>query len=150
MAMYNTTEKMKNHFLHSKAIHQIMGNAFAMIHDRLPETLSPDVLQAAHLMPYHDAIENIHFPKNPVLLRDAEYRLKFEELFYIQLNIVRYAADRKAKLNGFVFKKSGKTFQYFLRKTSPFSAYRAQKRVIKEYDEILLRQTDESTVCRGE
>lgn len=132
MAMYNTTEKMKNRFLHSKAIHQIMGNAFAMIHDRLPETLSPDVLQAAHLMPYHDAIENIHFPKNPVLLRDAEYRLKFEELFYIQLNIVRYAADRKAKLNGFVFRKVGKHFNTFYEKHLPFPLTNAQKKVIKE------------------
>ena len=132
MAMYNTTEKMKNHFLHSKAIHKIIENGFAMIPDRLPETLPPDVVQAAHLMPYHDAIENIHFPKNPILLRDAEYRLKFEELFYIQLNIVRYAADRKAKLNGFVFRKVGKHFNTFYEKHLPFPLTNAQKKVIKE------------------
>ena len=132
MAMYNTTEKMKNHFLHSKAIHKIIENGFAMIPDRLPETLPPDVVQAAHLMPYHDAIENIHFPKNPILLRDAEYRLKFEELFYIQLNIVRYAADRKAKLNGFIFRKVGKHFNTFYEKHLPFPLTNAQKKVIKE------------------
>ena len=132
MAMYNTTEKMKNHFLHSKAMHKIIENGFAMIHDRLPETLPPDVVQAAHLMPCHDAIENIHFPKNPILLRDAEYRLKFEELFYIQLNIVRYAADRKAKLNGFVFRKVGKHFNTFYEKYLPFPLTNAQKKVIKE------------------
>lgn len=132
MAMYNTTEKMKNHFLHSKAIHKIIENGFAMIRDRLPETLPSDVLQAARLMPYHDAIENIHFPKNPILLRDAEYRLKFEELFYIQLNIVRYAADRKAKLNGFVFRKVGKYFNTFYEKHLPFPLTNAQKKVIKE------------------
>jgi ATP-dependent DNA helicase RecG len=132
MAMYNTTEKMKNHFLHSKAIHKIIENGFAMIRDRLPETLPSDVLQAARLMPYHDAIENIHFPRNPILLRDAEYRLKFEELFYIQLNIVRYAADRKAKLNGFVFRKVGKYFNTFYEKHLPFPLTNAQKKVIKE------------------
>ncbi len=132
MAMYNTTEKMKNHFLHSKAIHKIIENGFAMIRDRLPETLPSDVLQAARLMPYHDAIENIHFPKNPILLRDAEYRLKFEELFYIQLNIVRFAADRKAKLNGFVFRKVGKYFNTFYEKHLPFPLTNAQKKVIKE------------------
>lgn len=100
---------MKSRYLNSRAMQKIIESAFGMIRERLPESLSPDVVQAARVIPFHDAIENIHFPKNPLLLRDAEYRLKFEELFYIQLSIVRYAADRKSKLNGFVFKRVGKT-----------------------------------------
>ncbi|MEA4980145.1 MAG: ATP-dependent DNA helicase RecG [Petrimonas sp.] len=132
MAMYNTTDKMKNHYLNSKAIQKIIENTFGMIKDRLPESLSADVVRKAHLVPFHDAIENIHFPGNPVLLRDAEFRLKFEELFFIQLNIVRYAADRKAKLHGFVFKTVGKYLNSFYEKHLPFELTNAQKRVIKE------------------
>ncbi len=132
MAMYNTTEKMKNHYLNSKAVQKIIENAFGMINGRLPESLSADVVEAARLMPFHDAVENIHFPKNPILLRDAEFRLKFEELFFIQLNIVRYAADRKDKLNGFVFKRVGKYLNSFYEKHLPFELTNAQKRVIRE------------------
>jgi ATP-dependent DNA helicase RecG len=132
VAMYSTTEKMKSRYLNSRAMQKIIESAFGMIRERLPESLSPDVVQAARVMPFHDAIENIHFPKNPLLLRDAEYRLKFEELFYIQLSIVRYAADRKSKLNGFVFKRVGKNLNTFYKKHLPFELTNAQKRVIKE------------------
>ena len=132
MAMYNTTEKMKNHYLNSKAMQNIIQNAFGMIKERLPESLSPDVVKEARLMAFHDAVENIHFPKNPILLRDAEFRLKFEELFYIQLNIVRYASDRKAKLNGFIFKNVGHYLNTFYKKHIPFELTNAQKRVIRE------------------
>ena len=132
MPMYNTTEKMKNHYLNSKAMQNIIQNGFGMIKERLPESLSADVVKAANLLPFHDAIENIHFPKNPTLLRDAEFRLKFEELFYIQLNIVRYATDRKGKLNGLLFKKVGKYLNTFYEKHLPFPLTNAQKRVIRE------------------
>lgn len=132
MAMYNTTEKMKNHYLNSRAMQKIIENAFGMIKERLPETLSPDVVKKAKLMPFHDAVENIHFPKSAPLLRDAEFRLKFEELFYIQLNIVRYASERKGKLNGFIFKKVGDHLNSFYKQKLPFPLTNAQKRVIKE------------------
>ncbi len=132
VSMYNTTEKMKTHYLNSKAMQKLIASAFGMLRERLPETLSDDVVKAANLMPFHDAIENIHFPKSPILLRDAEFRLKFEELFYIQLNIVRYVSDRKEKLNGFVFKKVGKYLHTFYEKHIPFELTNAQKRVIRE------------------
>ncbi len=131
-AYYNTTEKMKNHYLNSKAIQKIIENAWGMVKGALPETISADVVKAAHLISFHDAIENIHFPKNPILLRNAETRLKFEELFYIQLNIVKYSANRNAKLNGFIFKKIGKNLNSFYEKHLPFELTKAQKRVIKE------------------
>ena len=132
MAMYNTTEKMKNHYLNSKAMQKIIESAFGLIKGSLPEMLSDDVIKAANLIPFHDAIENIHFPKSAGLLRDAEFRLKFEELFYIQLNIVRYTADRKEKLKGFVFGKVGDYLHSFYRQQLPFPLTNAQKRVIKE------------------
>ena len=131
-AFYNTTENMKRNYLNSKAVQKLIHNAFGMIRERVPESLPPDVIAAAHLMPFHDALENIHFPKSPPLLRDAEFRLKFEELFYIQLNIVRYASDRKAKLKGFVFEKVGKYLNAFYATKLPFELTNAQKRVIRE------------------
>ena len=132
MAMYNTTEKMKRNYLNSRAMQKLITNGFGMVKERLSETLSADVIQSANLIPFHDAIENIHFPKTPILLRDAEFRLKFEELFYIQLNIVRYASDRKAKLNGFIFTKVGKHLNGFYKTKLPFPLTNAQKRVIRE------------------
>jgi ATP-dependent DNA helicase RecG len=132
MAMYNTTEKMKSHYLNSGAMRKIMGNAFGMIKERLPESLSPDVVKEAKLMPFHDAMENIHFPKSTSLLRDARYRMKFEELFYLQLSIVRYASDRKEKLKGVFFPKVGRHLNTFYKKKLPFSLTNAQKRVIRE------------------
>ena len=132
MAMYNTTEKMKNHYLNSRAMQKIIENTFGLIKEQLPETLSSDVVKSVKLVPFHDAIENIHFPKSARLLRDAEFRLKFEELFYIQLNIVRYAAERKGKLNGFIFKRVGDYLNSFYKQKLPFPLTNAQKRVIKE------------------
>lgn len=132
MAMYNTTETMKNHYLNSKTIGKIIENAIRMLKEPLKESLSPDVVSKVCLMPFHDAITHIHFPKNPILLRDAEFRLKFEELFFIQLNIVRYASDRKGKLNGFVFKKVDRYLNSFYEKYLPFELTQAQKRVIRE------------------
>ncbi len=132
MAMYNTTEKMKNHYLNSKAMLKIVENAFGLIKSPLPETLSSDVIRAAKLIPFHDAIENIHFPKTASLLRRAEFRLKFEELFYIQLNIVQYTAERAEKLKGFLFSKVGDCLHTFYKRQLPFPLTRAQKRVIKE------------------
>ncbi|NLY23750.1 MAG: ATP-dependent DNA helicase RecG [Bacteroidales bacterium] len=132
MAMYNTTEKMKNHYINSRVMHKIIENAFGMVSERLPESLSPDVVKQAGLISFHDAVENIHFPKTPHLLRDAEFRLKFEELFFIQLNIVRYASERKLKLNGFIFREVGKNLHTFYKKHLPFELTNAQKRVIRE------------------
>lgn len=132
MAMYNTTEKMKSHYLNSGAMRNIIGNAFGLIKERLPESLSADVVERAKLMPFHDAMENIHFPKSPALLRDAGFRLKFEELFYLQLSIVRYASDRKVKLKGILFPKVGRHLNTFYKKQLPFPLTNAQKRVIRE------------------
>ncbi len=132
MALYNTTEKMKNHYLNSRAMQKIIENVFGLITERLPESLSDDVVKEAKLVPFHDAIQNIHFPKSPSHLRDAKHRLKFEELFYIQLSIVRYASDRNRKLNGFIFKRVGENLNYFYKKYLPFPLTNAQKRVIKE------------------
>jgi ATP-dependent DNA helicase RecG len=150
MAMYNTTEGMKNHYLNSRAMQKIVESAFGMIRERLPETLSPDVVQEAGLMPFHDAMENIHFPKSAAMLRNAEYRLKFEELFYIQLNILRYASDRKQKLKGFVFEKIGRNFNAFYKQNLPFPLTEAQKRVVREIRNDTARGRQMNRLLQGD
>lgn len=131
-AYYNTTEAMKRNYINSKRLNKMMESAFGMLRKRLPESLPANVIDAVKLIPLHDALENIHFPKSPLLLRDSEFRLKFEELFFIQLNILQYSANRKAKLNGFVFSKVGDYLHSFYAKHLPFELTNAQKRVIKE------------------
>ena len=130
---YNTTEKMKRHNLHSHAVEKLMKNLFHVLRgETLDETLSPSIVAACHLMPLSEALYNIHFPRNPELLRKARYRLKFEELFYVQLNILRYTKERRNKFRGLVFSKVGDIFNTFYSRNLPFELTGSQKRVIKE------------------
>ncbi len=129
---YNTTEKMKRSSLNSHAIEKMMSAVVQQLREPLPETLSLPILTEHHLMPLTEALMNIHFPANPELLRKAQYRLKFEELFYVQLNILRYAKDRQRKYRGYVFETVGEIFNTFYAKNLPFELTGAQKRVLKE------------------
>ena len=99
---------MKRSSLNSHAIEKMMNTVVQQLREPLPETLSPAILAEHHLMPLTEALVNIHFPANPDLLRKAQYRLKFEELFYVQLNILRYAKDRQRKYRGYILKGWGK------------------------------------------
>ena len=129
---YNTTERMKRGFLNSHGLEKLMKNALALLQEPLAETLSPQIIEEHHLMSLDDALHNIHFPQNPELLRKAQYRLKFEELFYVQLNILRYSKDRQRKYRGLSFDKVGEIFNTFYSQNLPFELTGAQKRVIKE------------------
>lgn len=129
---YNTTEKMKRSSLNSHVIEKMMATVVKLLSDPLPETLSPAILREHHLMPLTEALVNIHFPTSAELLRKAQYRLKFEELFYVQLNILRYARDRQRKYRGYVFSKIGDIFNTFYSRNLPFELTNAQKRVLKE------------------
>ncbi len=129
---YNTTEKMKRSSLNSHAVEKLVNTAVGLLTEPLPETLSPSILAAHHLMPLTESLMNIHFPANADVLRKAEYRLKFEELFYVQLNILRYARDRQRKYRGYVFQKVGDIFNTFYNRNLPFELTGAQKRVLKE------------------
>ncbi|NDV57840.1 ATP-dependent DNA helicase RecG [Bacteroides sp. 519] len=129
---YNTTEKMKRSFLNSHAIQKMMSTVLQQMQGPLPETLSDELIAEHHLMSLTEAMWNIHFPSNPEMLRKAQYRFKFEELFYIQLNILRYSRDRQKKYRGFVFKSVGKIFNTFYSQNLPFALTNAQKRVLKE------------------
>ena len=129
---YNTTEKMKRSGLNSHALGKLVANAFALLQGTMPETLSRKIMDDHHLVSLDEALRNIHFPQNPEKLRKAQYRLKFEELFYIQLNILRYAKDRQRKFRGLYFERVGEVFNTFYSQNLPFQLTGAQKRVIKE------------------
>lgn len=129
---YNTTERMKRSGLHSQALEKLQRHALALLKEPLPETLPPYLVSEHHLLSLDEAIRNIHFPQNPELLRKAQYRLKFEELFYVQLNILRYTKDRLRKFRGLRFEHVGEIFNTFYAEYLPFQLTGAQKRVVKE------------------
>jgi ATP-dependent DNA helicase RecG len=131
-AQYSTTEKLKNQFLTSKTISKLTGTLLKQIKFRIPETLPEYLISRYKLTDLHDALHLIHFPSNPGDLEKARYRLKFEELFYIQLNLLRYKANRNLKFKGFVFSSVGDNFNNFYYHNLPFSLTEAQKRVMKE------------------
>ena len=129
---YTTTEKMKSHFLNSKAVQKIIATLWKVIPRSLPETLPAAVIARAHVIYLSEAHYNIHFPQSPDVLRKAQFRLKFEELFYLQLNILRYTRQRMRRLGGFPFGTIGEHFNRFYRECLPFELTGAQKRVLKE------------------
>lgn len=129
---YNTTERMKRSGLNSHALGKLTSNLLALLKKPMPETLPEWLVKQHQLMSLDEALRNIHFPHTPESLRRAQYRLKFEELFYVQLNILRYAKDRARKYNGFIFSQVGDIFNTFYRHYLPFELTGAQKRVIKE------------------
>lgn len=131
-AQYSTTEKMKDHFLHSKAVAKLMATAFSMPALRIPESLPPSVTGPLKLMSLSDALFRIHFPDSNADIENARFRLKFEELFYIQLNLLRYKGNRAKNTHGFVFSVVGERLNSFYANNLPFALTEAQKRVIRE------------------
>ena len=129
---YNTTEKMKRSGLNSSAMMKLVQNLFGLLTVPLDETLSADIVQKNGLMSIDDALRIIHFPRNAKELQLAQYRLKFEELFYIQLNILHYARERQMRYVGHRFAKVGEMFNRFYNEKLPFQLTNAQKRVVKE------------------
>lgn len=123
---------MKKAFLNSKAIGKIQDTIFKSLKGKIPETLPAWFIQEHKLMFLHEALYNIHFPESPEMLRKALYRLKFEELFYIQLNILKLKYKRKTYFKGHVFSTIGNYFNTFYERYLPFELTNAQKRVIRE------------------
>ena len=129
---YVTTEKMKRMGLQSNTIEKMMHAVMDQITEPLPETLTPDIIEENHLISLTDALRHIHFPQNTEWLKRAELRLKFEELFYVQLNILRYVRERQIHFRGYLFNKIGDIFNTFYHQNLPFALTEAQKRVIRE------------------
>ena len=102
------------------------------IKTRLPETLPGYLVSRYKLMELHESLHKIHFPANPEELEKARYRLKFEELFYIQLNLLKFKTNRNLKFRGFIFSSVGDNFNNFYYNNLPFNLTEAQKKVMKE------------------
>lgn len=131
-ALYPTTEKMKKSFLNSKAIGKIQAALFKSLNGKIPETLPAWFIRKYKLIYLHEALYNVHFPQSPELLRKAIFRLKFEELFYIQLNILKLKYKRKKYFKGCPFTVIGEYFNNFYNRYLPFPLTDAQKRVMRE------------------
>ena len=130
--VYSTTEKLSNAQLGTKAIHSLMCNLWPQVDGRLRETLPDEVIREYGLVPLRDALYNIHFPTSQQALRDAELRLKFDELLGIQLNILQQRHARTSREDGFLFPTVGRLFNPFYNERLPFPLTGAQKRVIRE------------------
>lgn len=149
-AYYNTTEKMKSNFLNSKAIQKIQLSLFKSMEAIIPETLSRDIIEKMHLMSLDDALRQVHFPTDAESLKRARFRLKFEELFYLQLHILCYTKERDKKLKGFAFEKIGDCFNRFYREHLPFSLTGAQMRVLREIRNSVAGEVQMNRLLQGD
>lgn len=131
-AHYNTSEKLKKSFIHSKAISKLVNNLLLNLKAKIYETLPEYIIKKYGLISLEQALFNIHFPQDAEILKKAIYRLKFEELFYIQLNILQKRSFRIHKSVGYVFTKVGDKLNRFYNNNLPFDLTNAQKRVLKE------------------
>ena len=129
---YNTTEKMKKMGLTSRSVEKLTKTVIERLTDTLPETIPDFIASPLHLMSRDQALRTLHYPQNAKDLERARVRLKFEELFFVQLNILRYASDQRRKYRGFVFNRIGPLFNDFYQQNLPFALTGAQKRVMHE------------------
>ena len=129
---YVTTEKMKNASLSSRAIEKLTKTLISKLVSPLEETLPPFIISHLNLISRDEAFRKIHYPKTVNDTQRARMRLKFEELFYVQLNMMRYASEHRRKYRGYEFRRIGEQFNWFYHNNLPFALTNAQKRVIKE------------------
>ncbi len=130
--IYPSTEKLSNRGITNRVISKIMQQLFIETGNRFTETLSEPLLTELKLISKSEALFNVHFPKSQELLSKAQFRLKFEELFYIQLQLIIKNLVHKSKIKGFPFEKVGNYFNTFFKAHLPFELTGAQKRVLKE------------------
>ncbi len=130
--IYPSTEKLGNKGITNRVISKLVEQLFLETQGQFVETLSPGIMSELKLISKSEALFNIHFPKNQELLAKAQFRLKFEELFYLQLQLITKKLIRKQKIKGFNFDKVGELFNDFYSHHLPFELTDAQKRVLKE------------------
>jgi len=130
--VYTSTEKLKSKGLDSKGISKIISKVIDDVKGKIPENISSDILKKLNLISREEALIHIHFPNDKYQLKRVQGRLKFEELFFIQLRLVKTKYFRNKKIRGLVFNMVGKHFNDFYYNVLPFPLTDAQKRVIKE------------------
>jgi ATP-dependent DNA helicase RecG len=130
--VYPSTEKLNNRGITNKVVNKLMQQLFVETQALFSETLPEYLIDQLKLIPKNEALLNIHFPKSQDLLAKAQFRLKFEELFFIQLQLITKNLIRKHKIKGHPFEKVGDNFNNFYKNHLPFELTNAQKRVLKE------------------
>ncbi len=149
-AVYPSTEKLSNRGITNRVLNKIMQQLFLETKGRFSETLSKKQLQDLQLISKKEALFNVHFPKNQELLSKAQFRLKFEELFYIQLQLILKNLIHKSKVKGFPFPIVGEYFNTFFKSHLPFNLTQAQKRVIKEIRQDLGSNAQMNRLLQGD
>jgi len=148
--VYPSTEKLNNKGITNKVINKMMMQLFSETHQLFSETLSDSIIEELKLIPKKEALLNIHFPKNQELLAKAQFRLKFEELFFIQLQLITKYLIRKHKIKGFPFEIIGENFNNFYNNHLPFELTNAQKRVLKEIRNDLGNHAQMNRLLQGD
>lgn len=151
MGVYPLTETLRKRGLSSKFFKSVIANAlehpaFAGLEETLPE----EILKAYYLMPLKEAYRHLHVPSDPQKLQKARERMKFEELYYLELNILRFARERQEKTAGFLMPKVGEKFKGFFNNVLPFNLTEAQKRVIKEIRADLMSGHQMNRLLQGD
>lgn len=149
-AVYPSTEKLSKKGVTSRVVGRIMQQLFLETGGHFAETLPPYLLEELKLMPKKNALFNLHFPKSQELLETARFRLKFEELFYIQLQLISKNLIRKQKIKGHVFEQVGEYFNTFYEKNLPFPLTDAQKRVLKEIRADMAKPAQMNRLLQGD
>ena len=150
-AVYPSTEKLSKANFTSRAMSRVMHDLFHKLGSgRFRETLSKEIIDRYNLISKNDALFNIHFPVSQELLSKAQFRLKFEELFYIQIELISKKLIRKNKLRSYTFEKVGKNFNDFFNNHLPFSLTGAQKKVLKEIRQDTLNGEHMNRLVQGD
>lgn len=148
--IYPSTEKLSNSGITNRVLNTLMQTLFKELKNNITESLSKPLLNALKLMPKNEAFFNIHFPQDQEKLTRSQYRLKFEELFYIQIQLLQKNRLHKAKIKGYPFEKIGHNFNTFFNKHLPFPLTGAQKRVIKEIRNDLGSKAQMNRLLQGD
>lgn len=147
---YMTTERMKKAGINSRAMEKMTKTLVTKLPETLPETLPPYITGPLHLISRLEALRQIHYPHNAREMQQARYRLKFEELFYVQLNILRYASDHRRKYRGYIFSRAGAQLNDFYRNHLPFDLTNAQKRVVREIRDDMANGRQMNRLLQGD
>lgn len=148
--VYPSTEKLSNKGITNKVVNVLMQTLFLEAKSHLHESLSKPIIETLKLMPKREALLNIHFPQSQSDLARAQYRLKFEEFFYIQLQLAFKNRTHKTKIKGYPFEKIGPQFNDFYNHHLPFDLTGAQKRVLKEIRRDLGTNAQMSRLLQGD
>src|SRR5690606_13580051 len=148
--VYPSTEKLTNSGISNRVISKLMEQLFLGVQNSFEETLSSEIISQLNLLPKNEALLNIHFPKNQNLLTRALYRLKFEELFFILIQLIHKNLIHKTKIKGLAFEKVGDSFNTFYNHYLPFDLTSAQKRVIREIRSDLAGPAQMNRLLQGD